>query len=706
MSFSNGDWMLTFCLYWFSVSMESPDLSAERFTGESEGHSEQCAEWNVSPLRDLWGKAEASSVSYAPSIAVTDYSEFLPTPTETDKVTLTDGYNANAVLNSAWISLKAPEVQMPWDGDFWDKFLDPTVSVFEQLTRGVKRPMPFPEVSAATSSDDTEVERRIAVKPFPVVKNFLKNIRDVTERSWQEEREALWEMAIRRWVAVLDSWKPDDNLLLVALQKQDSFTAKAQIMVDVFFNKAPQTLIKRVNSICKLCSTMAEMGTGFPCTEEEFYQFLKRESQQGAPAARLKAYFEAAVFVRHVLGIESLQKLIDSRRCLGAVSQKCMSCPRQASPFAVLQLKRFHEVLREGDELWDRAMAGMILFCTYGRSRWSDAQHAEELIEDRDSQGLLCYLEAKTSVHKTARAMHLRHMFLPVSAPVVGVTEDTWGSQWVNVRQQLQICDLNKFPLMPAPDAATEPTKRPVSTQEAKLWILHLLGTDLAGSARLTSHSCKSTCLSYMAKRGAAFEDRLILGYHCNKLRVGLTYSRDGAARPLALLAHVLMEIRTGIFEPDNTRGGRVRADATPLDRVQFFADSLNVSAEEQQSGPEQKASAVSSHVDEKSLNQAVEMPEPPVEATDMEGHVTTDSSDDSDGQQAWAPVVGHYTITVPESKRLWLNHNSKMFHLGEAEHVRVLLCGRRIGSNFKEHEGVVRYDSAKCRQCFRLINS
>ena len=48
-SFSNGDWMLTFCLYWFSVSMESPDLSAERFTGESEGHSEQCAEWNVSP---------------------------------------------------------------------------------------------------------------------------------------------------------------------------------------------------------------------------------------------------------------------------------------------------------------------------------------------------------------------------------------------------------------------------------------------------------------------------------------------------------------------------------------------------------------------------------------------------------------------------------------------------------------------------------
>ena len=79
-------------------------------------------------------------------------------------------------------------------------------------------------------------------------------------------------------------------------------------------------------------------------------------------------------------------------------------------------------------------------------------------------------------------------------------------------------------------------------------------------------------------------------------------------------------------------------------------------------------------------------MPGHPIEEVDMEGHVTTDSSDDSDGQQAWAPVVGHYTITVPESKRLWLNQNSRMFHLGEAEHVRVLLCGRGIGQNFKEH--------------------
>ena len=337
---------------------------------------------------------------------------------------------------------------------------------------------------------------------------------------------------------------------------------------------------------------------------------------------------------------------------------------------------------------------------------WSDAQHAEELIEDKDNQSVLQYLEVKTSVHKTARSLHLKHMFLPLSAPATGITEDRWGAQWVLVRQQLQIDDLKRFPLMPAPDATLEPTKRPISTQEAKLWIAHLIGTDLVGASKLTSHSCKSTCLSFMAKRGASFEDRLVLVYHCNKLRIGLTCSRDAAARPLALLSHVLMEIRTGIFQPDNTRGGRVRADAVPLDRVQFFADQLEQPAEVVESEPESNLAVESMQSESKSWHKISEISlDAPVEVSD-DGHVTTDSSDSSEGEAAWAPVVGHYTIEVPDSKSLWRNQNSKMYHLSEAEHFRVLLCGRRIGTTFQRHEGKVRYDSAKCKQCFRLLNS
>ena len=102
---------------------------------------------------------------------------------------------------------------------------------------------------------------------------------------------------------------------------------------------------------------------------------------------------------------------------------------------------------------------------------------------------------------------------------------------------------------------------------------------------------------------------------------------------------------------------------------------------------------------DEKLHESGAELSEP--------GHVTTDSSDSSENEgPSFAPVIGHYLIDVPDDKALWQNCNSRMFHLSGAEHVKVLLCGRRITTGLKRHKGEVRYDSAKCKQCFRLKDS
>ena len=125
---------------------------------------------------------------------------------------------------------------------------------------------------------------------------------------------------------------------------------------------------------------------------------------------------------------------------------------------------------------------------------------------------------------------------------------------------------------MPAPDSMLEPTRRPLSTQEAKLWMHELLGNLVSKASKITSHSCKCTCLFFLAKRGASFEDRLVLGYHANSMKMTLVYSRDSAARPLALLAHVLNKIKQGTFDPDCTRSGRLKANAIPLDQVEAFS--------------------------------------------------------------------------------------------------------------------------------------
>ena len=65
---------------------------------------------------------------------------------------------------------------------------------------------------------------------------------------------------------------------------------------------------------------------------------------------------------------------------------KVPGCPRQADPFTVVQLRIFHAVLKDSDEVWNQVMAGMVLFCVYARARWSDAQHAEGLETDLDSE--------------------------------------------------------------------------------------------------------------------------------------------------------------------------------------------------------------------------------------------------------------------------------------------------------------------------------
>ena len=80
----------------------------------------------------------------------------------------------------------------------------------------------------------------------------------------------------------------------------------------------------------------------FPCSEDQFYALLRAEVDAKAPASRLKAYFEALVFCRYVLGVAELHKVVESRRCLGAASSRALTCPRQ-DPFTVEQLKRFHE---------------------------------------------------------------------------------------------------------------------------------------------------------------------------------------------------------------------------------------------------------------------------------------------------------------------------------------------------------------------------
>eukprot|EP00435_Cladocopium_sp_Y103_P053592 s2122_g17.t1 len=111
-------------------------------------------------------------------------------------------------------------------------------------------------------------------------------------------------------------------------------------------------------------------------------------------------------------------------------------------------LKCLHAVMAEDSDPWGVAFCGMVLFCVCARARWSDAQHSQFIEWDVDSAGIICYAEFSTAVHKTCRALNMRHAFLPLTAPGKGVVGGGWAEHLHRARQELQIGDLSCQHLM------------------------------------------------------------------------------------------------------------------------------------------------------------------------------------------------------------------------------------------------------------------
>ena len=195
--------------------MDLPDIA-----GEDDGS------WTLAVGTGFQG----ANTEYEPSIG-TDFSGMLPFATEQDGLSVSDNYDPDVIVQSAWKSLPSRELEMPWESGFWNKFLDPNVSALEMMTRGIKRPAPFHAEPLNHEVPVDTVEQRVMAKQIVEVKNFLQHIRDVPERTWREEREAIWETSIRRWIFLLDQWEAPEVPLIAAIQSKESFVEKAQIMV-------------------------------------------------------------------------------------------------------------------------------------------------------------------------------------------------------------------------------------------------------------------------------------------------------------------------------------------------------------------------------------------------------------------------------------------------------------------------------------------
>ena len=515
---------------------------------------------------------------------------------------------------------------------------------------------------AAAASNETapgSLESHVLVEQAQTKRLYLSVVSQSADVPWEEQRSIDFTRAVKLWLHTIMRWDSNCEVRQVLLEEATT-EGQISLLEDFFRGRAPSTLMER------------------------------DERSKGAPASRLKAYHEAFVFSRFVLGVSGLERAISSRRCLGAAKSDVPRDRKQAAPLTVEQLKILHaKVQNQGEDVWNRLFAGAVLCVVYARSRWGDAQHACRCALDFDSSGAVAFLEISVANHKSMHAAQHRFQFLPMVSIAVGVVPTEWVSVWLQVRDQLWIREPPLHCLMPAPDQEGGPLARPLTSTEAGKWVRRLLGCDSTpeSPSRVTSHSFKATLLSMAAKRGYPLEDRLQMGYHSVPGRMALVYSRDGAARSLRLLESMLDEIRKGFFFPDCTRSGRLHGPAKEFlngwPSEGAAADSAHPLGEPALAPQGDAKSEVGTDLCLEPIpvltSDAEEEAESSRRAEDS-GHVTTDSSD-SDSSALEVPQVRRLTVpTAPPGFRFLQHRKTRMLHLIKDGNERVLECGRMVG--------------------------
>ena len=179
-------------------------------------------------------------------------------------------------------------------------------------------------------------------------------------------------------------------------------------------------------------------------------------------------------------------------------------------------------------------------------------------------------------------------MLLPLVAPAGGVGQEPWAEAFYKTRKAWGLVlqgSLDGSPLLPEMAANGTLLQCNLSSTTATKWLRALLakaGKDKPEDLyKISSHSCKATCLSWAAKAAVNQLDRTLLGYHSLGSNVStLTYSRDSLSGPLRELTKVLKNIKSGKFKPDETRSGRMVDQEGQLDSSTSSSSSASSSSE------------------------------------------------------------------------------------------------------------------------------
>ena len=352
---------------------------------------------------------------------------------------------------------------------------------------------------------------------------------------------------------------------VTAAVSEDNEAEAANILEAVFASKAPSTLAKRSKTLSAYLSWCGEHGIELDSLfiEANVWSYMQHLRETGSRPTVASTFLETLRFVHHVMEVCQVEDAVKSKRINGLAKLLWANKKplKQARELTVEEVKKLHSILDNDANLdEDQLGAGLMLFCIYGRARWSDFQ----LIDCMDdcSERRCGYVDLFTKHHKLGAHGQRISRLLPICVPSDGIVQSVWVRKFLYLRTKHGLASLHSSggepgALMPAPNPKGGWFRRPTTTQEGSMWLRGLLGLPKDGSG-VSTHSLKATGLSWAAKGFLKKEDRLVLGRHSQAAGgMEADYSRDLQARALQRFSMLIEKIRLGLFQPDKPRGSR-----------------------------------------------------------------------------------------------------------------------------------------------------
>ena len=587
-------------------------------------------------------------------------------------------------------------ITLPWETEFYKDLFDEGTP-FENLVPRV--PLGgLVDVNLAT--DPQKVAESLAdvadtTACHPV---FASHVSCVDDANFLERRETLRLAAVWKLLVVIRHCLPASSTgrHIMGLGVDASQSPEAVDIVSAVVGiKSPATLVKRANALLSFLrwvdKEIRQVDNAFD--EATVWRYMCHLKDSQAPATRGASLMSALRFARFVLGFDGLDTVVNSRRLLGLsdIMVESKRLLRQALVLTVTQVLGLHKALRSDSlHCMDKAVVAYLLIALYGRCRHSDLQFISSLECDYNHDG--GFMLIQTCCHKTGRMAALKSRLLPIMIPARGVDGSLWAEDAMKALFEAGV-DLTapiNGPLLKAPAGGIGNfMARGLKSSEVSALLRHFVGAadPMPGQAApsVSSHSLKSTALSWCARYGLSPSTRSLLGRHVSSLHETFAiYSRDLACAPVAELQGVIDDIHAGKFSPD-------------CQRSEFFKEKPPIVAVSEPTPPVQSAShstlgSWSPVGVDGQPGDTQSQPEEPQNADETESvGASSDSSSLSDSQSsqdssedAPLPKVKRFRPRIPADEAWFVHARSHLVHRLDANDqaggdLKFLACGKRL---------------------------